>query len=67
MAIQCLVGEEQNFVTDPMLHEKPMQFSQHRANMVKLAPFRYNPGCIILAALQSVDVVFFAPYNRLLQ
>ena len=56
MAIQCLVGEEQNFVTDPMLHGKPMQFSQHRANMVKLAPFRYNPGCIILAALQSVDV-----------
>ena len=38
-----------------MLHGKPMQFSQHRANMVKLAPFRYNPGCIILAALQSVD------------
>ena len=39
MAIQSLVGEEQNFVTDPMLHGKPMQFSQHRANMVKLAPF----------------------------
>ena len=34
MAIQCLVGEEQNFVTDPMLNGKPMQFSQHRANMV---------------------------------
>ena len=26
MAIQCLVGEEQNFVTDPMLHGKPMQY-----------------------------------------
>ena len=56
MAIQCLVGEEQDFVTDPILHGKPMQFSQHRANMVKLAPIRYNSGCIILAALQSVDV-----------
>ena len=59
MAIQCLVGEEQNFVTDLMLHEKQMQFSQHRANMVKLVPLRYNPGCIILAALQSVDVGLF--------
>ena len=59
MAIQCLVGEEQNFVADPMLNEKPMQFSEHRANMVKLAHFRYNPGCIILAALQSVDVGLF--------
>ena len=59
MAIQCLVGEEQNIVTDPLLHGKPMQFSQHRANMVKLAPYRYNPGCIILAALQSVDVGMF--------
>ena len=44
MAIQCLVGEEQNFVDDPMLHWKPMQFSQHRANMAKLAD-------IILGAL----------------
>ena len=59
MAVQCLVGEEQNFVTDPMLNGKPMQFSQHRANMVILAPFRYNPGCIILTALQSVDVGLF--------
>ena len=42
-----------------MIHAKPMQFSQHRANMVKLAPSRYNPGCIILAALQSVDVGLF--------
>ena len=56
MAIQCLVGEEQNCVTDPMLHGKQMQFSQHRANMVKLVPLRYNPSRIILAALQSVDV-----------
>ena len=31
MAIQCLVGEDQNFVTDPMLHGKAMQFSQHQA------------------------------------
>ena len=59
MAIQCLVGEGQNFVTDPMLNEKPMQFSQNRANVVKLAPFRYNPGCITLAALQLVDVGLF--------
>ena len=64
MAIQCLVGEEQNFVTEPMLHGKPVQFSQHRANMIKLVPIRYNHSCIILAALQLVDV---APYNRLLQ
>ena len=61
MAIQCLVGEEQNFATDPMLHGKPMKFSQHRANMVKLAPFRYNPGCIILEALQLVDVGLLCP------
>ena len=67
MAIQCLVCEEQNFVTDPMLHGKTMQFIQQRANMVKVAPFRYNPGRIILAALQSVDVGLFAPYNTLLQ
>ena len=60
MTIQCLVSEEQNFVTDPMLHGKPMQFFQHRTNMVKLAPFEYNPGCIILAALQSVDVELFS-------
>ena len=59
MAIQCLVGEEQNFFIDPMLHGKPMQFSQHRANMVNLTYFRYNPGCIILAALQSFDVGLF--------
>ena len=59
MTIQCFVGEEQNFVTDPMLHGKPVQFSQHRANMVKLAPFGYNPGCVILATLQSVDVGLF--------
>ena len=59
MTIQCLVGEDQNFVTDPMLHRKPMQFSHHKANMVKLAPFRYNPDCIILTALQSVDVGLF--------
>ena len=59
MAIQCLVGEEHNFVTDPMLHGKPMQLFQHRADMVKLAPFRNNPGRIILGALQSVDVGLF--------
>ena len=59
MAIRCLVDEEQNFVTDPMLHGKPMQLSQHKANVVKLAPFRYDPGRIILAALQSVDVGLF--------
>ena len=68
MAIQCLVGEEQNFVTDPMIHGQPMQFSQHRANMVKLVPF-IN---IILAALfwQHCNRSMwdcFAPYNRLLQ
>ena len=61
--IQCLVGEEQNFVIKPMLHGKPMQFSQHRANMVKLVPLRYNSGCIILKALQLVDVGFFALYD----
>ena len=59
MAIQCLVGAEQNFVTDPILHGKPMQFSQHRANMVKIAHLIYNPGRIILAALQSVDEGLF--------
>ena len=59
MAIQFLVREGQNFVTDPILHGKPMQLSQHSANTVKLAPFRYNPGCIILAALQSIDVGLF--------
>ena len=37
MAIKCLVGGEQNFVTDPILHRKPVQFSQHY--MVKLAPW----------------------------
>ena len=36
MAIQCLVGEDKNFVTEPMLHGKPMQFSQHRDNFKKI-------------------------------
>ena len=67
MAIQCLVGEEQNSVTDPMLHGKPRQFSQHRANMVNLRLLD-----IILAALfwQHCSRSMwdcFAPYNRLLQ
>ena len=60
------MGGEQNFVTDPMLHGKPVQFFQHEAYIIKLVPFRYNPGCI-LVALQSVDVDLFAPYNKLLQ
>ena len=34
MAIHCLVGEEQNFITDPMLHGKPMQYA--RPNMSNL-------------------------------
>ena len=55
------------FVSDPVPHGKPVQFSQHGDYMVKLALFRYNPDCIILAALQSVDVGSFAPYDRLLQ
>ena len=37
MAIHVLLGEEQYFVTDPMLHGKPTRFVQHRANMVKFA------------------------------
>ena len=36
MVIQCLVGEDKNFVTEPMLHGKPMQFSQHRDNFKKI-------------------------------
>ena len=59
MVIQYLVSKEQNFVTDPVLHGKPVQFSQHETYMVKLAPFRRNPVCIILAAQQSVDVGLF--------
>ena len=34
MTIQCFVGAEKNFITDPMLHGKPVQFSQNMANMV---------------------------------
>ena len=52
-------GEEQHFVADSMLHGKSVQFFQHGAYMFKLVPFRYNPGCIILAALQSVYVELF--------
>ena len=59
MAIQCLIGEEQTFVTYNMFHGKPMQLSHHRANVAKLAPFSHNPGCIILTSLQSVDVDMF--------
>ena len=47
------------FATDPMAHGKPVQFLQHRAYMVKLAPFRYEPDCIILAAMKLVDVALF--------
>ena len=70
MAIQCLVGEKQNFITDPMLHGSPMQFSQHRANMVIWSNLHFWD--IILAALFCQHCCrskwdCFAPYNRLLQ
>ena len=57
MAIQFFVGEKQNFVTDPMLHGKKMQFSELKANMVKRSSFRYNPCRIILAAPQFYFVI----------
>ena len=59
MVIRCLVGQESNFVTNSMIHDKAVQFSQHGAFVVKLEHFSYNPGCIILAALQSIDVGLF--------
>ena len=39
-----------------MRYGKLAQFYQHRSNMVKHVPFRYNHVCIILAVLQSIDV-----------
>ena len=57
-------GEDQNFATDPMLHGKPMHFSHHGAYMVNLAPFRYNPGCIILAALRLINLELFCSIQQ---
>ena len=61
MVIQRLVPEDQNLVNDSMLHGKPVQFVLHGAYIVKLVTFifRYEPGCIILAAIQSVKVGLF--------
>ena len=59
MVIQRLVPEDQNLVTDSMLHGKPVQFVLHGAYIVKLVTFRYEPECIILAAMQSVNVGLF--------
>ena len=59
MAIQRLAGEEQNCIADAMLHGKPAQLFQYRAYMVNLLPFGYNPDCIILASVLSVDVELF--------
>ena len=45
-AILCLVGQELNFITDLILHVKPMEIFQHGSdkNNDRTCAFRYSPN-----------------------